>query len=131
MKILATSILLGMVLGGGLLSSAQTPNPDPAKTLFDYGVRAEREKRLDQAKLYMLTMARTYDVDQLLARAKVEIGAIYVFQEAQAQAATGRTHDAWDTYYMVIQVYPESALAGLAQEERKKLDPEGKWDRRR
>ena len=102
---------------------------DPATTLFDIGVQDEQTGKLDRAKLTLLTLASTYYESPLAAKAKVEIGAIYIFGEAQGQMTSGRSHDAYNTFSMVARVYPESALAKLAAAEMRNLDPEGKWKR--
>jgi outer membrane protein assembly factor BamD (BamD/ComL family) len=123
MKIARISLLLGTAL----LVFAQ--KGDPAATLFDIGVQDEQSGRLDRARLTLLTLASTYYDSPLAEKAKVEIGAIYVFGEAQTQMRSGRSHDAYNTFNTVARVYPESALAKLASAEMKNLDPEGKWKR--
>jgi outer membrane protein assembly factor BamD (BamD/ComL family) len=123
MKIAGVSLLLATAL----LVFAQ--KGDPATTLFDIGVQNEQSGRLDRAKLTLLTLASTYYDSPLAAKAKVEIGAIYLFAEAQAQLKSGQSHDAYNTFTTVTRVYPESALAKLASAEMRDLDPEGKWKR--
>jgi outer membrane protein assembly factor BamD (BamD/ComL family) len=123
MKIAGISLLLATAL----LVFAQ--KGDPATTLFDIGVQDEQSGRLDRAKLTLLTLASTYYDSPLAAKAKVEIGAIYLFAEAQTQMRSGQSHDAYNTFTIVTRVYPESALANLASAEMRNLDPEGKWKR--
>ena len=77
----------------------------------------------------LLTLASTYYESPLAGKAKVEIGAIYVFGEAQSQAKSGQSHDAYNTFNTVARVYPESVLAKLAAAEMRNLDPEGMWKR--
>jgi outer membrane protein assembly factor BamD (BamD/ComL family) len=105
MKIAGISLLLGTAL----LAFAQ--KGDPAATLFDIGVRDEQSGRLDRAKLTLLTLASTYYDSPLAEKAKLEIGAIYIFGEAQAQMRSGRSHDAYYAFNTVTRVYPgERAL---------------------
>ena len=114
-------------LATSLLLSAQEA-PGPIKVLQDAATRAEQAAQMARAKLYLLTLARTFDGPEA-TRAKTEIGAVYIFAEAQSLEQTGKMHDAWDTYGTVEQVYPESPLALLARAARLKLDPERKWTR--
>lgn len=101
---------------------------DP-KILFDTAVHDEQSGRLDSAKLTLITLASTYSDSLLAAKAKVEIGAIYIFEEAQAQERSGQSRAAYNSFNVVVLVYPESALARLASTEMGSLDPEGKWKR--
>jgi TolA-binding protein len=94
---------------------------DPAKVLFDLGTRDEQAGRPERAKLTFLTLAATYLDDPLAEKAKVEIGAIYLFLEAQAQVNSGKTRDGYKTFRTVMRVYPESPLAKLADETAKSL----------
>ena len=103
--------------------------PNPAQTLWNLAARNEQFGRIAQAKLVLLTLARTYDNGPEFARAKAELGAVYIFEEAQTQERAGQTRQAWDSFGTVAQVYPESPLAALAAAERSKLDPAGKWRR--
>jgi len=94
---------------------------DPAKVLFDLGTRDEQAGRPERAKVALLTLASTYQGHPLADRAKVEIGAIYLFLEAQAQVQSGKTQGGYDTFRTVLRVYPESPLAKLADEAAKSL----------
>ncbi len=94
---------------------------DPAKVLFDAGVRDEQAGRPERAKLALLTLASTYQGHPLADRAKIEIGAIYLFLEAQAQVQSGKTQDGYAAYRTILRVYPESPLAKLADEAAKSL----------
>jgi outer membrane protein assembly factor BamD (BamD/ComL family) len=94
---------------------------DPAKVLFDVGTREEQAGRPERAKLALLTLASTYQSHPLADRAKVEIGAIYLFLEAQAQVQSGKTQDGYATFRTILRVYPESPLAKLADEAAKSL----------
>jgi hypothetical protein len=79
--------------------------------------------------LFRHSEASAYSDSPLAAKAKVEIGAIYIFEEAQAQARSGQSRAAYNSFNVVVLVYPESALARLASTEMGNLDPEGKWKR--
>jgi len=94
---------------------------DPAKVLFEAGIRDEQAGKLDRAKLTFLTLAGTYAEHPLTTKAKAEIGAIYLFKEAQSQVQAGKTGDAGGAFRTLIQVYPESPLAKLAYETAKSL----------
>jgi hypothetical protein len=102
---------------------------DLTKILFDSAVHDEQSGRLDRAKLTLLTLASTNSDSPLAAKAKEEVGAIYIFEEAQAQARSGQSRAAYDAFNVVALIYPESALARLASSEMGNLDPEGKWKR--
>lgn len=123
MKTAAISLLLGTTF---LVFAQQM---DPPKILFDTGIRDEQSGRLDRAKLTLLTLASTYYDSTLATRAKVEIGAIYVFEEARAQMRSGQSRAAYNTFNTVTRVYPESALAKLASTEMRNLDPDDRWKR--
>ena len=115
-----------LLLGAGLLAFAQ--QEDPSKTLYDTGVRDEQSGRLDRAKLTLLTLASTYYDSPLAAKAKVEIGAIYILRRRR-RGGVRQSRAAYDTFGMVMRVYPESPLAKLASTEMRNLDPAGKWKR--
>ena len=94
---------------------------DPAKVLFDVGTRDEQAGRPERAKLALLTLASTYQGHPLADRARVEIGAIYLFLEAQAQVQSGNRQDGYATYRAILRVYPESPLAKLADDAARSL----------
>ena len=101
---------------------------DP-QILFDTAARDELSGRLERAKLTLLQLASTYSESPLVAKAKVEIGAIYLLEEAQARVRSGQSRAAYDTFNVLVVVYPESVLAGVASAEMRNLDPGGKWKR--
>jgi hypothetical protein len=107
-----------------LLSLAAIPtfaqSVDPAKALFDLGTRVEQEGKVESAKLILLTLASTYE-GPLAERAKTEIGAVYMFLEAQSQVQSGKTLDGYATFRKILRVYPESPLAKVADEAAKAL----------
>jgi outer membrane protein assembly factor BamD (BamD/ComL family) len=94
---------------------------DPAKVLFDAGTRDEEAGRPERAKLVLLTLASTYQGHPLADKAKVEIGAIYLFLEAQAQVQSGKTQEGYDSFRRIMRVYPDSPLAKLADGSAKSL----------
>ena len=108
-----------------LLLAAAVPafsqSGDPAKVLFDAGTQDEQAGKLDRAKLTLLTLAATYPDHPLAAKAKTEIGAIYLLKEAQSQVQAGRARTAYGIFHTVMTVYPESPLAKLADETAKSL----------
>jgi outer membrane protein assembly factor BamD (BamD/ComL family) len=89
---------------------------EPAKVLFDASTRDEQAGKLDRAKLTLLTLAGTYTEHPLAAKARAEIGAIYLFKEAQSQVQAGQPTVAYGAFRTLIRVYPESPLAKLADE---------------
>jgi outer membrane protein assembly factor BamD (BamD/ComL family) len=101
--------------------SMSSQTNDPAKVLFDVGTRDEQAGKLDRAKLSLPTLAATYAESPLTARAKVEIGAIYLFKEAQSQVQAGQLRAAYGAFHTLMAVYPESPLARLADETAKSL----------
>jgi outer membrane protein assembly factor BamD (BamD/ComL family) len=108
-----------------LLAMAAIPvfsqSDDPAKVLFDAGTRDEQVGRLARAKLTLLTLAATYPEHPLTTRARAEIGAIYLFKEAQSQIQAGQPTAAYGAFRTLIRVYPDSPLAKLADETAKSL----------
>jgi outer membrane protein assembly factor BamD (BamD/ComL family) len=108
-----------------LLAVAAMPvfsqSDEPAKVLFDAGTRDEQAGKLDRARLTLLTLAGTYTEHPLATKARAEIGAIYLFKEAQSQVQAGQPTVAYGTFRTLIRVYPESPLAKLADETAKSL----------
>jgi outer membrane protein assembly factor BamD (BamD/ComL family) len=100
---------------------AFSQNDDPAKVLFDVGARDEQAGKLDRAKLTLLTLAGTYTEHPLAIKARAEIGAIYLFKEAQSQVQAGQPRAAYEAFRTLMRVYPESPLAKLAGETAKSL----------
>jgi hypothetical protein len=115
MKTLTLLLLLVAVV------PAFSQSADPAKVLFDVGTRDEQAGKLDRAKLTLLTLAGTYTEHPLANQARAEIGAIYLFKEAQLQVIAGQPAAAYSTFRMLMRVYPESPLAKLANETAKSL----------
>jgi outer membrane protein assembly factor BamD (BamD/ComL family) len=85
---------------------------DPAQVLYDHGVLAEERGRPEDAKLIFRTLAGTYE-GAYADKAKVEIGALYIFEEAQDHLRAREFASAYDSYHFVARVYPDSPLAKL------------------
>ena len=94
---------------------------DPDRVLFDLGTRAEAAGRLERAKLTLVTLASTYTGSPLADKARAELGAIYMFLEAQDKVRSGETQAAYETFRTLMRVYPESPLAKRADETSKSL----------
>jgi outer membrane protein assembly factor BamD (BamD/ComL family) len=114
MRTLAISIVLGSSLF--LFGQTSSLTMNPTQVLYDHGVLAEEQGRPEQAKLYFRTLAGTYD-GAFADKAKVEIGALYIFEEAQDHLRAGQLASAYDSYHFVARVYPESPLAKLCNAE--------------
>ena len=100
----------------------QVPAPAyPAQVLFELGAKDEAAGRLERAKLALVTLASTYSSSPLTAKARVELGGIYMFMEARAQVQSGRTSAANDTFRVLVRVYPDSPLAQRADEAARSL----------
>jgi hypothetical protein len=125
MRKLVTSILMA----GALLLCAQGLD-QPDRVLFKGGVGQEQAGRLNGAKLCFTTLVRTYYDSPVLPQAKAEIGAIYIYEEAQAKQTAGDLRGAFDTYRTLVIAYRESALSASAAQQMRVIDPEGKWTRR-
>ena len=113
-------------LCAALPAFAQTPPlnaapADPAKVLLDFATKDEAAGRLEKAKLVLLTLASTYNVSLEATVARTEVGAIYMFWEAQAQAQSGKNQAAYDAYRTVVRVYPDSPLAKVADDASRSL----------
>ena len=122
-----TRLTFPLILTTTVLLFAQDA-PGPVKALVDAATHAEQTAQMARAKLYLLTLVRTFDGPEA-TRAKTEIGAVYIFADAQSLEIAGKTREAWETYGTVAQIYPESPLSALAIVARQKLDPERKWMR--
>jgi len=103
------------------LFSQNTVPTNPAQVLFDMGTKDEAAGRLERAKLILKTLASTYDTDPLAAKAREELGAIYMFMEAQAEVGSGKTQAAYDSFRTLMRIYRDSPLAKLADETSKTL----------
>ena len=122
-KLVATTFFAGALI---LLAQSM----DPARTLFDAGVHNEQLGHMLQARLCFTTLVRTYnDGGESTIKAKSELGAVYIYEEAQSMQTKGDARGAYDTYLTVVRAWPESALAPLASAEMKALDPDGRWRR--
>jgi hypothetical protein len=94
---------------------------DPAQILFDLGVKSEAAGNLDGAKAALVTLVSTYHGDPLAERAKSELAALCLYQEAQAEVRNGKPNDGYAAYRLVARAFPESPLAALANESAKSL----------
>lgn len=95
--------------------------PEPAVVLLNRGLRDEAAGRLEEAKLILVTLASTYAGHPLAEKAKVEIGALCLYREAQALVREGKTIDGYSAFRTVMRIYPESPLAKLADDASKSL----------
>ncbi len=94
---------------------------DPARVLYDQSTRDEQAGRLDKANLILLTLAGTYTEHPLASKARSEIGAIYLFKEAESQIQAGQPAAAYGTFRTLMRVYPESPLVKQADETARSL----------
>ncbi len=115
--VMKTVTLLLLLAAAPVFSQAN----DPQKILFDTGSRDEEAGKLDAAKLIFLTLAATYAEQPLTSKAREEIGAIYLFKEAQSQIQAGQNRPAYMTFRTLMRVYPDSPLAKLADTTAKTL----------
>src|ERR1035437_4288829 len=111
-----------LLLGGAAFSQAQLA--DPPRTLYDTAIRDEDQGKFARARLVFQTLANTYRDSPLAARAKTEVDALDLFQEALVKLRTGHSDTAFVTIRTVAQVYPESPLAKQAEVVSRVVDPE-------
>lgn len=119
MRTLRSVVLL--CAAGPLSSQNLAPVADPAQVLFDLGMKDETAGRLERAKLIFVTLASTYTTSPRTAEVRVELGAIYMFMDAQTQVQAGKAQAAYDTFRTLTRVYPDSPLARMAAETAKSL----------
>jgi outer membrane protein assembly factor BamD (BamD/ComL family) len=121
---MTTLRMLLLVCAGATGFAQNAPRTeDPAQVIYDAGLKQEAAGRADRAKLLMLTLAATYPDHPLTAKAKLEIGAIYLFLEAQGQAREGKVRAAHISFRTLAALYGESPLARVAEEQARLLGP--------
>lgn len=89
--------------------------PASPETLYKTAVRHEKRGKLELARQNLLWLTNYYAESPLAVRARDEIGAIYLFEDAQARVRDGRYGSATVTFRTIAQVYPESPLARQAE----------------
>ncbi|SPF56310.1 exported hypothetical protein [Candidatus Sulfopaludibacter sp. SbA4] len=94
---------------------------DPARTLFETGAKQETAGNLDGAKTAFLVLASVYHGDPYAERAKSELAAICLFNEAEFEVRGGKLKDGYSTYRQVMRIFEASPLAKLADDRAKSL----------
>jgi outer membrane protein assembly factor BamA len=104
-----------LALSAALLH-ADTPAVNPAKQLYDAGLRQTEEGKLADARTTLRSLVDSYPQDPLAIAAKGAIDATLLFDEGQARAKAGKFETARVTFETLVAVYPENPLAGRARE---------------
>jgi hypothetical protein len=104
-----------LVLSAALLH-ADNPAVNPAKQLYDAGLRQTREGKLADARTTLKSLVDSYPQDPLALAAMGAIDATLLFDEGQARAKAGKFETARVAFETLVAVYPENPLAARASE---------------
>jgi len=107
--------LLGFSLLAAALLHADTPAVDPARQLYDSGIRQTAEGQFADARATLRNLIDRYPQDPLALQAKGAIDATLLFEEGQARVKADKYETARVAYETLIAVYPENPLAGCAR----------------
>jgi Surface antigen variable number repeat/Tetratricopeptide repeat len=111
MKLLGLPLL---AMAAALLRADNT-GADPARQLYDTGIRQTEEGKLTDARATLRSLLETYPQNPLALDAKCAIDATLLFEEGQARANAGKYATARVTFATLIAVYPENPLAARAR----------------
>jgi len=105
-----------LALSAALLPAhADTPAVNPAKQLYDSGIRQTEAGQLAEARATMQNLVDSYPQDPLTLQAKGAIDATLLFEEGQSRVKAGRYETARVAFETLMAVYPENPLAGRAK----------------
>ena len=109
--------LLGLPLlaMAAALLRADNQAVDPARQLYDTGIRQTQEGKLSDARATLRILLDTYPQNPLTIDAKGAIDATLLFEEGQARAKAGKYATARVTFATLIAVYPDNPLAARAK----------------
>jgi outer membrane protein assembly factor BamD (BamD/ComL family) len=111
--------LLGFSLLAAALLHADTPAADPAndpaRQLYDTGIRQTAAGKLADARTTLRTLVDEYPKNPLALQAKGAIDATLLFEEGQARVKSGKCETARVAFETLIAVYPENPLAARAK----------------
>ena len=110
MKLLGLPLL---AMAAALLRADNTA-VNPARQLYDTGIRQTEEGKLADARATLRTLLDTYPQNPLAVDAKGAIDATLLFEEGQTRAKAGKYATARVAFATLIAVYPESPLAARA-----------------
>lgn len=102
------------MLAGAMLY-ADTPAADPARQLYETGIRQTQEGKLEVARTTLETLVNSYPKHPLALQAKGAIDATLLFEEGQARARAGKYETARVAFETLIVVYPENPLVERAK----------------
>jgi hypothetical protein len=97
------------------LLRADTTAVDPAKQLYDTGIRQTEEGKLADARATLQSLVAGYPQNPLALDAKCAIDATLLFEEGQARAKAGKYDTARVPFETLIAVYSENPLAARAK----------------
>ena len=106
--------LLGLSLLAATVLCADT-SIDPARQLYDMGMRQTAEGKLDAARATLQSLVNAYPKDPLALDAKGAIDATLLFEEGQTRVKAGKYETARVAFETLIAVYPENPLAARAK----------------
>jgi tetratricopeptide (TPR) repeat protein len=98
-----------------LLAACAVAAPDPARQLFDTGVKDVETGKLERARLTFQALIDTYPGNPLAYDAKAQIDATKLYEEGQDRMRQGRFEAAEFTFQTLLAVYPESPLVKQAE----------------
>ena len=97
------------------LLHADVPAGDPARQLYDNGIRQTEEGKFADARTTLQTLVDTYPHHPLALQAKGAIDATLLFEDGQARVKAGKYETARLAFETLVAVYPESPLAPRAK----------------
>jgi hypothetical protein len=113
MKIPYGSLLL---LVGACAFAAEPAPLDPARRLYDSGVKLAEDGKLPAARRTLSTLVNTYPKSVEAAGAQNAIDATLLFEDGEARLLAGKYGTAGLAFQTLVAVYPESPLAPRAAE---------------
>lgn len=107
--------ILGLSLLAATMLFADAPVADPAKTLYETGLRQTSEGKFEVARTTLQTLVNSYPHDPLALQAKGAIDATMLYEEGQTRTKAGKYETARLAFETLIAVYPENPLVERAK----------------
>jgi outer membrane protein assembly factor BamD (BamD/ComL family) len=104
-----------LALAALTLHADTVPTADPARQLYDEGMRQTEAGKLADARIAFEKVVEAYPRHPLALDAKCAIDATLLFEEGQARVKAGKHETARVTFETLIAVYPENPLAARAK----------------
>jgi hypothetical protein len=105
-----------LLLTGACAFAAELAPPDPARLLYNRGVKLAEEGKLPAARRTLGTLVNSYPRSPEAVEAQNAIDAALLFEDGQARLYAGKYGTARLAFQTLIAVYPESPLVPRAAE---------------